>query len=204
LTLCIRELSFKAMNKNFEKTDKPFSVAIIGLGNLLLGDEGFGVHLIRHLEKSYRFPHGVELVDGGCLGLGLLDHLREKEALILVDVFLSEAPPGTLQIFTWEDLKAFSPAALASAHQIGIKEALYLAELEGLTPSFFKVFALVPERLETGTSLSPSLSKELDRVSSLIVEEVQRLGFVIRKREEIDVPGDTDEDCGTKLSLRRL
>ena len=152
-------------------------IGVVGLGNILLGDEGFGVHFIRYLEEK-SLPPGVELIDGGCLGLRLLDLLREKEGLFLVDVFLDEAAsPGTIRAFSWEELKALPQNTLASAHQVGVKEALCLAEIQGLKPRYFKAYGVVPERLELGTDLSPTLSAKLSVLATLILKDLENLGL---------------------------
>ncbi len=165
------------MKEEIGKTET-LRVAVVGLGNLLLGDEGFGIHLIRYLETNFPPLPGVEIIDGGCLGLKLLDLMREKEALLLVDVYLSEEPPGTVRIFSWEELKKLPTKNLASAHQWGIKEALSLAELEGLKPYFFKVYGVVPERLGLGTELSPTLAQKIPIVAKQILKELKELGVL--------------------------
>ncbi|HHI97110.1 MAG TPA: hydrogenase maturation protease, partial [Thermodesulfatator atlanticus] len=82
-----------------------FEIAVVGLGNLLLGDEGFGVHFIRYLKTFHSLPPSVELIDGGCLGLRILDLFREKKALIVVDFLLAKSPPGTIKTLSWEEIK---------------------------------------------------------------------------------------------------
>ncbi len=169
--------------KKFSKTEAPKFVAIVGLGNLLLGDEGFGIHVVRFLEEHFIFPPEIEPVDGGCLGLKLLDIMREKEGLILIDVFLSQNnPPGTWKIFSWEELKALSPANFVSAHQMGVREALFLAELQGLQPKFFRAYAIVPQEIGLGTQLTQLLAAKVAPVGTSIVKDLQKLGFEIRRR----------------------
>ncbi|NPA48724.1 MAG: hydrogenase maturation protease [Thermodesulfobacteria bacterium] len=168
--------------ETLKRIETPKNIGIVGLGNLLLGDEGFGVHLIRSLERQFVFPPQVELIDGGCLGLKLLDLLREKEGLLLIDVFLADAPPGTWRTFSWEELKDFGPAQFASAHQTGVREALFLAELEGLKPKFFRAYGIVPERLAPGTELSPVLASQMGPLIASLVEDLTSLRFEIRRR----------------------
>ncbi len=153
-----------------------FEIAVVGLGNLLLGDEGFGVHFVRYLKTYYSFPPLVELIDGGCLGLRILDLFREKEALILIDIFLAKSPPGTIKTLSWEDIKKLGTAKLASGHQVGIKEALSLAELTGLKPKYFKAFGIVPAQLGVGTELSPVLRERLPVLAEMVLAEIKNLG----------------------------
>ncbi len=153
-------------------------VAIIGLGNLLLRDEGFGIHLIRRLEKK-DLPPDIELIDGGCAGMNLLHFWREREAVFLLDVFLDEAPAGTIRTFTWEELENLPPTKAVSGHQYGVKEALSLARLTGQKPSYFLAIAAIPAVLEPGLELSPPLKEALPRAEKILFEELSRLGYEV-------------------------
>ena len=158
-------------------------IAIVGLGNLLLGDEGFGIHVVRYLEKHYLFPEECELIDGGCLGLKLLDLLREKDIVFLIDVFLDpNEVAGRLYTFQWEEIEKFSPQRFVSAHQIGVQEALALARFQGLRPSLFKVFATIPLEISPGIRLSPPLRELLPKVSEQLLSELKQKGVSIQKK----------------------
>ncbi len=152
-----------------------FEIAVVGLGNLLLGDEGFGVHFIRYLKTFHSLPPSVELIDGGCLGLRILDLFREKEALIVIDILLAKSPPGTIKTLSWEEIKNLGTAKLASGHQVGIKEALALAELIGIKPKYFKAFGVVPAHLGVGTELSPALKERLPVLAEMVLAEIKNL-----------------------------
>ncbi len=160
--------------------DKNPKVSIIGLGNILLGDEGFGVHVIHYLERHFLFPKECKLIDGGCAGLKLLDFMRGKTAVFLIDVYFSqETSEGIIRTFGWEEIEKFPSRGFVSNHQVGIREALALARLKGLKPKVFKVFATVPQDISPGIKLSPPLRKLLPLVSQNILDELRRLGLQV-------------------------
>jgi len=151
-------------------------IGLIGLGNILLKDEGFGVHFIKYLEKHYLFPAQITLVDGGCAGLGLLNIMRPFDIVFLFDIFQGEGPPGNIRIFDWEAIEALEDGQMASVHQLGLKDALRLARLQGIKPSL-KAFAVVPQDISTGIGLSNPLQKALIRVRDLLFEELKLLAI---------------------------
>ncbi|HFC98157.1 MAG TPA: hydrogenase maturation protease [Thermosulfurimonas dismutans] len=159
-------------------------VLILGVGNLLLRDEGFGIHVIRELERCYEIPPEVEVVDGGCAGFSLLDYLREKDLALLVDIVADSAPPGTLQIFEDEDLSRFAAVKTLSPHEVSLIEALKFAEFSGLKPSRVRILAAVPEEISPGLELSPSLKKALPRALSWLEEELASVNIYLRRRRK--------------------
>ncbi|WP_457756072.1 hydrogenase maturation protease [Thermodesulfatator indicus] len=163
------------------------SATIIGLGNILFQDEGFGVHLIKFLKKNYSFPEGFTLIDGGCAGLSLINLIRDKDLVFIVDVYLSDSPPGTLKVFSWEEIENLGGQHFASVHQFGVKDALGLARLYHIRPKTFKAYAVVPESMELGTELSPTLRKNLPLIAERIVKDLRELNFVIREENSLCV-----------------
>ncbi len=158
------------MNVPFPKAKK--DIALIGLGNILFCDEGFGVHFVRYLKKHFHFPERVELIDGGCAGLGLLHLIRGRQAVFLFDVYSSPEPPGTIRVFDWDSIEKLGDNALASSHQFGVKEALKIARLVDLAPPYFKAMAAVPERIEPGTGLSETLKRAFNPLLDLLRQEL--------------------------------
>ena len=154
---------------------------IMGVGNLLLSDEGFGVHVIREFEKKYRIPPEVEVVDGGCVGFSLADYLREKDLVLLVDVIADKAPPGSYRVLSAQELESFPTVGLNSCHQTSLIEALKFAEFAGLRPERFKIFAAVPEDLSPGLELSPGLRKTVPVALKWLEEELVSAGFRVEK-----------------------
>ena len=104
-------------------------VAVIGLGNVLLGDDGFGPHVVQVLLAGWDFPEGVAVHDLGTPGLDLAPWIHGLDALILVDGVRSEAPPGTLRLYRRAEVLSHPPGPRVSPHDPGLLEALMAAEL---------------------------------------------------------------------------
>ncbi len=169
-------------------------LALVGLGNILLGDEGFGVHFIRHLKQEFCFPEGVDLIDGGCAGLGLLNLIRDYKTVILFDVLLKKAPPGTIYVLEMDALENLPSSSLASAHQIGVKDALALARFSSVGPEKLWAYAVVPKDLSPGVGLSAELREAFFPLQKRLFTDLKTLGiypekggsYVSRGTHEID------------------
>jgi len=128
---------------------------VLGLGNVLLGDEGFGVHVVRWL-KMCELPHDVRVVEGGVGGFNLLGYLEGVKRLIIVDVMMLESPPGQLLVLKPGTRLDEPGKRLMSFHQIGVLELLKMWSLIGDEPEVYLLVAR-PECLEWSTELSPAL-----------------------------------------------
>jgi hydrogenase maturation protease len=143
---------------------------ILGVGNLLLSDEGFGVHLANRLEKE-PLPEGVEVVEGGTDGFHLINVIRAAGRLIVVDAIRGGEAPGTIYRFALEDAPGGRLPQLTSAHQVGILEVLELTALTSEVPETV-FFGVEPESLEMGMELSECVAARIPRVIELIREEL--------------------------------
>ncbi len=124
---------------------------ILGIGNLLLRDEGIGIHIIRKLERE-NFQ-GVDLLDGGTGGLNLLEHIQSHRKVIVVDASLDHHPAGTVRVLHPEFAKDF-PRQL-SAHEIGLNDLIEAAQMIGNMPELHLVAISVKNFQELGMELSP-------------------------------------------------
>ncbi len=152
---------------------------IFGAGNLLLSDEGFGVHAIRHLEENYDFPDTVELYDGGTLGIMVTHKLEEAERVYVLDVVDAAGSPGDILRFDKEDIMLNRLPMKLSPHQIGIQEVLYLSELRGACPKEVTIIGAIPQSLEPGAELSPLLEGRLKEVAWRLVNELTASGVKV-------------------------
>ncbi len=150
--------------------------AVIGAGNLLLRDEGFGVHLIRHMEQLCRLPRGVELVDGGTAGMYMAPVIESCGALLVVDTVALEAPPGSVHRFSLEEFRGRSLATSMSPHQVGILEIMEICKLRGMAPDRCDFLCVVPQDISSGVELTPLLASRLDHVSELVLEWLKGIG----------------------------
>ena len=126
---------------------------IFGAGNLLLSDEGFGVHFINYLQQNYRFPEGVELYDGGTLGIMVTHMLEDADHVYLVDVIEAEGEPGDIYRYEKDDFMLGRLPIKMSPHQIGIQEVLALSELRDRCPKKISLFGVIPQSYEAGVEL---------------------------------------------------
>ena len=148
---------------------------ILGAGNLLLSDEGFGVHFIRYLEQHYTLPPDVELFDAGTLGLMVGHKLEEADRVYIVDVVAAPGTPGTCIRYTKEDFLLQRIPIKLSPHQIGVQEMLLVSSLRGRCPNEIYLLGVIPCSLEPGTELSPLLQRRLPELAAQLVSELSAL-----------------------------
>ena len=142
---------------------EPAGTLLIGLGNLILGDEGVGVQAMRRLEAEYAFEPAVELVDGGTSGLDLLPLLTGRQRLLLIDALAADAPPGTIRVIRDKAIRS-ALTEKVSLHHLGIADLLALAELLECAPPEIVLIGIVPARMEMHLGLSERLRECLPEV----------------------------------------
>jgi hydrogenase maturation protease len=146
--------------------------ALLGVGNLLLSDEGVGVHVVKQL-MGMALPPGVEVIDGGVSGLGLLGAFTEKDRLIVIDAVRGGEAPGSLYRFGIEDLTTYPQRFKMSIHEAGIVDVVRLARLLGRIPKT-TIIGVEPKSLEMGMDLSPEIQARVPRVIELVFEELKQ------------------------------
>ena len=167
--------------------DKSVPLLILGLGNLLCGDDGLGVAAVQRLLDAYEAPEGVRILDGGTLGLSLLPYLEDAERAILVDAIRDDAPPGSFVRLTGEDV-APAVSARLSVHQVGVADLLDGARWLGRTPETLVLLGLVPESVELSIDLSASVASRLPELVQRVADEAAALGFPLRPRLPHETP----------------
>lgn len=141
---------------------------ILGVGNLLLRDEGVGIHVIHALEKE-SLPSGVDLMDGGTGGFHLISWLEKYERIVMIDATLDNNPPGTIRVIRPRYASDFPP--LMSAHEIGLKDMLEVMQLTGTMPEVHLIVVSAADISEVGMDLSP----ELEAVVPELVKTVKNV-----------------------------
>jgi hydrogenase maturation protease len=136
---------------------------VIGLGNPIMGDDGLGLAALARLEREWRLPAAVRLVDGGTWGMRLLPVIERAAAVLLLDAIDAGLVPGDLVVLEREELPRLLQHKLSS-HQVVMAEVLALTELRGTIPARLAAVGLQPKRIEMSTSLSPEVAAGLDEL----------------------------------------
>jgi hydrogenase maturation protease len=158
--------------ENITLMDQPNRKVVLGLGNLLFSDEGFGIQAVEvlHAEQGSQFP--VEWIDGGVLGLNLLPLVEDCSHLLVVDVVDAERPAGTLVEMDRDEIPLYSGVKM-SEHQIGFQEVLAMAKFRERYPTHLYLVGVQPADLSVGAGLSPAVTAALPAV-------VQRATAILR------------------------
>ena len=160
------------------------NAGILGIGNMLLSDESFGIHVVEYLETHYNFPDSVTLMDGGTAGIFMAPFLEEHDPIFVVDVVnLKDTVPGSLYSFSAADTKNSSIQTRMSPHQLGILEMLDICKFRGVEPEIVEFFCVIPESVEMGLALSDVVAPQVAKISEKLVERLQGLGYSISKKE---------------------
>jgi hydrogenase maturation protease len=157
-------------------------ILIFGAGNLILSDEGFGVHFVRLLEERYLFPDEVELFDAGTMGIMVTHKLEEAERVYIVDVIAAEGEPGEVRRYGKDDFMLKRIPVKMSPHQIGVQEMLLISELRGRCPEEVFLLGVIPASYDPGNELSPVLRRTLSELAETLVTELQSLGLAVTPR----------------------
>lgn len=155
---------------------------VLGIGNLLLGDEGAGIRVVEELGARYAMPPEVEAIDGGTMGLELLPYLAGRRFLMIVDAVRTGAPPGTVVRLELAGSSGFFRERI-SPHQIGIAEVLSVAALTGDLPGRIVLIGVVPEELATGLALSSEIASKILVMADMVAAELAAAGFPLARRD---------------------
>ena len=156
-------------------------ITLIGLGSLLMRDEGVGVQAVRALEERYALPPELEVVDGGTAGLDLLPYIEGRDRVLFVDAVNFGKEPGYLGILENEAIPAiFGPKG--SLHHLGLMDVLAAAQLLEVAPREICLIGIQPLRLEIGLELSELLRGKLAQLLDRIITKLQEWGLVITQR----------------------
>ncbi len=152
------------------------SILVLGLGNTIMTDDGFGVKVVNTLSSRYHFHGPVQLLDGGTLGLDLLPYLEEIESLLIVDALDMRDEPGKIFRIEGDEVpRAF--ASKLSVHQMGLQDLLAVSELQGHVPRDLVVWGVQPECIEMNTELTATVAAAIEPVVAKVLEELQGWGI---------------------------
>lgn len=153
------------------------NILLLGIGNLLWADEGFGVRVIEHLQKRYGFPEHVKVLDGGTQGVYLVEHVQAAEVLVVFDAVDYGLPPATLKCIENQDVPNFLGAKKMSLHQTGFQEVLAMAQMLGDYPQHLLLIGVQPVELDDyGGSLRPQVKAQIQPAIDIALNYLETFG----------------------------
>jgi hydrogenase maturation protease len=152
------------------------SVLVLGIGNLVMSDDGVGVMVAQRLQQGYRFPDNVEVIDGGTLGLDLLPKLENITNLIMIDAVETGQMAGTCVRLCGKELPIALETKL-SPHQMGLKDLLAVSELMGHSPKEMVLIGVQPGSIEMEIGLTAAVESQLETLISNVLTELANWGI---------------------------
>ena len=156
-------------------------VVVLGIGNILLSDEGVGVRVIERLDKAYRLPAEVEIIDGGTCGMEMLEQLEDLDALIVVDCVRFGQPPATPVILKDDNVPVFFKTKL-SPHQVSLSDVLASLEFTNRAPKRTVIIGMQPASMELGMELTPAVAARVDELLAMTLAELHAIGVKAEPR----------------------
>jgi hydrogenase maturation protease len=149
---------------------------VLGIGNMLMNDDAAGVRVVQALAERFTFPEEVFLLDGGTLGLDLLPQLEGVDRLLVVDAVETGKAPGTLIRLTGEEIP-LTLATKVSPHQMGLKDLLLVADLQGYAPPEMVLWGVQPGSIEMDIEMSPEVAAAVVLLQDKVMEELAAWGI---------------------------
>ena len=159
-------------------------ILILGVGNILLSDEGAGIKAIQELQRQYSFPAEVELMDAGTSGMQLLPWIENRSDLFILDIVNEqEADYGEVLQYNYEDPPAFVRKK-STSHQIGLHEVLAFSQMSNTLPSRIVLFGIRPLSFDTSLDLSPQVQEGLQKLIRMVIRELESSGISPIKKDD--------------------
>lgn len=154
---------------------------ILGIGNILLGDEGVGVRAVEVIERDYLLPEGVVAIDGGCSAMELLEDLENLDGLIVVDAVYAGQQPGDLVELQGDEVSKFFRNRM-SPHQVGLSDVLASLEFTGRAPKRLLIVGVKPVSMDLSMELTPEVTARLPAMVLRVEQALADWGCPIRRR----------------------
>ncbi|MBP6122944.1 MULTISPECIES: HyaD/HybD family hydrogenase maturation endopeptidase [Providencia] len=158
-------------------------ILVLGVGNILLSDEGIGVRIVEALEERYHLPECVEVLDGGTAGMELMGAMADRDHLIIADVVLSSQKPGNILVLRDDEVPALFTRKI-SPHQLGLSDVLSALHLTDEFPQRLTLVGIVPESLEPRIGLTAVGKAAFEPALQTIIEILRSEGLEIVEKEE--------------------
>lgn len=154
-------------------------ILVLGLGNILMQDEGIGVRVVEQLRKDYEFPQEVEVLDGGTAGMALYEHVVDRDYLIVIDAVKTGQPAGTIVTLENDEVPAFLQNRV-SPHQLALSDILATLKIAGEKVPTVIVMGVEPLSLQVGLEMSDVVRKKSGILVNQVVEHLRSMGFNIK------------------------
>lgn len=171
-------------------TSPPKNIGIAGVGNFILRDEGFGVHVVQYLQNNYDFPDSVDIQDIGTAGIYMSPFLESCDPVLVIDVVDIEGEPGSFHFYTLDDVKAGNFQTRMSPHQLGLLEILEICKLRDAAPETMEFYTIIPAELTESIELSAIAAGKLLEVAEMILQRLSQLGIKVTRKSDRQEGGD--------------
>lgn len=156
-------------------------VAVLGVGNILLSDEGLGVRAVEAIRERYDLSGSAELIDGGTMGLDLLPFIEGRDRLLIVDAAELGRPPGTIEIIEGDNVPKFLGMKM-SVHQIGLPDMLAAARMMDILPGDICLIGMQTGSLDTGMEFSEAVKDNFSRLIDTVLAKLLEWGVPVREK----------------------
>jgi hydrogenase maturation protease len=163
-------------------------IGLLGIGNVLMGDDALGPYVVKLLDAGWELPAEVELAELGTPGADLSRHLEGLDAAVVVDTVRVRGEPGEIRLLDKAQLLSRKPLLPASPHEPGLREALFALEFTGGAPSDVRLVGVIPASVELEVGLSPPVRAALPGVLDEVLKQLAALGAAATPRAEPRAP----------------
>jgi hydrogenase maturation protease len=159
-------------------------ITLLGLGSILMRDDGVGIHAVKALQERFEVPPELEIVDGGTAGLDLLPFIEGRDRVLFVDAVDFGKEPGFIRELVNDDIPAFFSKDKSSLHHIGLTDVLAMAQLLNIIPEEICLIGIQPQDIELGLELTEVLQGKLDQIVALTVDKLRDWGVRLVPRSQ--------------------
>lgn len=157
-------------------------VVVLGVGNVLMSDEGVGVHAVEALGNGYDVPDEVEIIDGGTSGMDCLDRIADADLLLIADCMRSkDKAPGTITRLEDGQIDAWFKTKI-SPHQVGLSDVLAACNFHGMAPKRVVLLGVQPASFDTSMELTPAVAAVLPDLLGRMITEIEAMGVALARK----------------------
>lgn len=159
------------------------SITLLGVGNILLSDEGVGVHVVNEMRQDYTFTPEINIVDGGTMGMELLSYMRGMKKLLLVDAVQGGEAPGTVYEFLHQETEIYFTEHI-SVHEVGMQDILRIRALQEDPLDDAVVIGVEPMSLDIGLEPTPLVQQAMPDMKQRIIAVLTNWGVEVKKKDD--------------------